>query len=82
MGVTYSGGKRDDRLVHRLAATETVMEVLPEAWVCSVPAPRSIVLTGWTWFVRRDIGEEALRDLDEALAAPARQDEGHDRTTR
>ena len=37
---------------------------------------------GWTWFVRRDVGEEALRDLDEALAAPARQDDGHDRTTR
>ncbi len=37
---------------------------------------------GWTWFVRRDVGAEALGDLDEALAAPARQDDGHDRTTR
>ena len=149
IGVGYSVGKHDDRLVQQRAATATVMEVLPDARVYSVRAPQALVLThqrqgsrfqlfahgmyqylndtypggirgyrlwvvrhaptvialrdaepwwleptirssyvkvgrapGWTWFVRRDVGEEALRDLDEALAAPARQDEGHDRATR
>jgi hypothetical protein len=37
---------------------------------------------GWTWYVRRDVGAEALRDVDEALTAQARQDGRHDRTTR
>jgi hypothetical protein len=37
---------------------------------------------GWIWYVRRDVGAEALRDLDEALTAQARQDGRHDRATR
>jgi len=36
---------------------------------------------GWTWFVRRDVGAEKVRELDEALTARTGQDGGHDRTT-
>jgi hypothetical protein len=37
---------------------------------------------GWIWFARRDVGAEALRDLDAALPARTRQDDRHDRKTR
>lgn len=147
--VGYSVGRYNDRLVDQRRATESLMQVLPEARILSVRAPQAMVLThqrqgsryqlfgmgmfdyiedtypggirgygqwvelqaptvialakavppwlaptirrdyvevrhapSWRWFIRRDVGEETLRDLDEALAAGARQDDGHDRATR
>jgi hypothetical protein len=83
---TYPGGIRGYGLwVARQAPTVIALHDSAPRWL--EPTIQSSYVEageapGWTWFVRRDVGAEALRDLDEALAASARQDDGHDRTTR
>ena len=83
---TYPGGIRGyGRWVARHAPTVIALHDAAPRWL--EPTTQSSYVEvgeapGWTWFVRRDVGADALRDLDEALSAQARQDDGHDRTTR
>jgi len=73
------------RWVARHAPTVIAVGNLVPSWLAPT-IRRDYVQVGeapeWRWFVRRDVGAEALRDLDEALTAQARQDGRHDRTTR
>jgi hypothetical protein len=70
---TWPGGLRGfGRAVENDAPTVLALDGVPR-WLEPM-IRRSYVevgtAPGWTWFVRRDVGAEKVRDLDEALAGP------------
>jgi Dolichyl-phosphate-mannose-protein mannosyltransferase len=83
---TYPGGIRGYRLwVAQRAPTVIALRDVQPWWLAPTIRVSYVKVgraPGWNWYVRRDVGPEVLRDLDEALAAGARQDDAHDRTTR
>lgn len=83
---TFPGGLRGYRLwVAQHAPTVIALRDSAPRWLAPTLGSSYVKVgkaPGWAWYVRRDVGAQALRDLDEALEARARQDDGHDRTTR
>jgi hypothetical protein len=83
---TYPGGIRGyGRWVERHAPTVVALAKDLPPWLAPMIRRDYVEVRrapGWRWFIRRDVGAETIRDLDEALTARARQDEQHDRTAR
>lgn len=80
---TWPGGIRGySHAVEKEAPTVLALDGVPH-WLQGT-IRRSYVEVGegpgWSWYVRRDVGAEKLRELDAALEGPAGQDGGHDKT--